>query len=319
MKINIEDFRRMAVFVEVVEVGGFTPAARQLGLSKSTVSKLVGQLEEAHGVQLLHRTTRSLRPTEAGLRFYRDCAAAVRAADVAVAALEGVAEQPHGTLRVAAPIGIGEELVAPALADFLGDHPQLGVELTFADDIVDLLAEDIDMAVRGGLQPDSSLITRKLAPLTLQVCASPRYLARHPRPRCPAELHDHTWIRYSPLGNPQRLHFRYQQQRETVRLHGRIAANNAVAVAAFIGRGFGLGVLPDFFAAAAIASGELRTVLDDYPLEMGSIYAVYPPSKYVPPRVRGFIDFLVTRLQSPQTSILAKFPAQGGTQKTAGS
>lgn len=290
----------MAIFAAVVEAQSFTVAAKRLGLTKSAVSKNVSQLEATHGVQLLYRTTRRIRPTDAGASFYESCAHMVRAAEAAVAALSAASGEPRGSLRVSAPVGMGEYLVAPAMAEFMAQHPQLEGDLLLSESMVDLMAERIDVAVRAAVQAgrmdDSSLISRKLAPLVLVACASPAYLAKHNEPTQPSEAAEHEWIAFSPIARPQKLVFRGKGRQQTVRISARVVTNNATALRTFVRSGLGLGLLPEFFIADDLERGVLERVLPDYQLPMGAIYAVYPHTQFVPAKVRLFVDALVAAL-----------------------
>ena len=296
----MEDLRRMAIFAAVVEEQGFTAAARKLGLTKSAVSKNITQLESRYGVQLLHRTTRRIRPTDAGATFYDSCAHLVRTAEAAVTALGDQSGEPRGFLRVAAPVGMGEQLIAPVMADFLAAHPHLSGELVLGESMVDMLAERIDVAVRAGRLTDSTLIARKLAPLGLVACASPAYLARRKPPRRLSQIDEHDWIAFSPLGMPQKVVFRRKGRQRTVRINARVITNNGSVLREFIRRGLGIGLLPEFFIADDLKRGAVSRALPSYEIPMGAIYAVYPQMQFVPAKVRRFVAALVEALAAPR-------------------
>jgi DNA-binding transcriptional LysR family regulator len=284
----------MVTFAAVVEASSFSGAARKLGVTKAAVSKHVSSLEEELGVRLLHRTTRRLRLTEVGRAYYERCAQLVQVADEADRCVRGDDAAPRGRLRVSAPVGVGQSLVAPLVARFSAVQPRLEVELLLDDAMVDLIDADIDVAVRAGRLADSSLIARKLAPLELLVVSSPAYLRRHGEPTNPNELMQHAWLGYTPLGDPQRLRLRRAGGRAVTTKHeANVRTNDGAVLRAWLLEGIGITVLPRFFVRDAVAAGALSVVMPDYQIDAGAIYAVHPHGRRPPPKVRLFIDALV--------------------------
>lgn len=289
---NLDSFRRLAIFASVVDEGGFSAAARKLGITKTAVSKQVRLLEESWGVQLLHRTTRRVRPTlegEAVLEHARRVHVAGRAARDAVA---GLRDAPAGSVRITAPTGLGQRLVAPVLADYSGLYPRVEVELRLDDRPVDIVKEGIDLAIRGGRMPDSSLRRRKLGALELLVVGAPGYLERRGVPRSADALQEHDWVVYTPLGRPQRFELGGPEGSVEVRVDGRLATDDGDVVRTWLLRGLGLSLLPRFWVEADLAAGRLQPVLPRSRVKAGAVYAVHAFEGRVPARVRALIDLL---------------------------
>lgn len=295
---NIDDLPGLAAFALVVREGSFTAAARRIGVTKATVSKRVQALERRHGAQLLHRTTRRVRPTGIGSELYESAALLLEVAEHSRRTFDHAGPADRGRLRITAPVGVGEQLVAPVVAGWASAHPDLGVELVVDDAPVDLAAERFDLGIRAGLLDDDALIARRIAPLTLVLCGGPAYLARRGAPRRAADLARHAWVLHPGLGQPQQIVLRRGEERRTAQLQAGVLTNGAMAMRAFVEAGLGLGLLPDFVAAPALHSGTLVRVLPRYHVERGAIHAVYPATRFVPRRVRAFLDHLVEHLGS---------------------
>ena len=285
----------MELFVQVVEAGSFTAAARRAGLSKSMVSRRIAALEDRLAARLLNRTTRRLTLTETGSAFYERAARLVAEADEAELLASQLDAEPRGRLRVAAPMSFGFLHLASALAAFAAEYPRLVVDLDLDDRFVDLASEGQDMAVRIGRLSDSSLVARRLAPCRLCIVASPDYLARRGTPERPEDLAGHDSLVYSNTSAAEQWRFVGVSERLAPRLTVRLQANNGDALCAAAEAGLGLAVLPSFLAAPAVARGRLRIVLADHPLEESGIYAVYPAHRHLSAKVRRLIDFLALR------------------------
>ena len=193
----MSEFAAIPVFVAVVESGGFSAASRALGVSKSAVSKRINQLESHLGVLLLHRTTRKLSLTEAGERYYEHAAQALSAAGKAEDAVTELQCEPQGKLKISSPMSFGRLHVAPLIPKFMQRYPKLQIDLVMDDRNIDLVAGGIDVAIRSGDMPDSTLIARKLAPLRQVLCASPAYIDRYGMPLTPSELRERNCILFS--------------------------------------------------------------------------------------------------------------------------
>ena len=291
----MNDLTAMAVFAAVVEAGGFTAAARRLGLSKSAVSKRVARLEADLGARLMNRTTRRLALTEVGEEYYAACARVVREAEAAALAVSHLQGEPRGLLKVSAPMSFGQRHLAPAIPAFLSAHPALRMDLDLNDRHIDLIAERHDMAIRIGRLPDSTLVARTLAPSRLATCAAPDYFARHGRPQRPQDLRDHDCLTYAYQETLDAWRFTAPRGAVDVRVTGSYRANNGEALLAALRAGTGIARMPTFIAGDDLRAGLIECCLDDYGAEPAAIHAVYPPGRHVPPKVRAFIDFLAQR------------------------
>lgn len=291
-----EHLSAMAVFARVVEAGSFSRAADALGMSKSAVSKQVARLEDRLGARLLNRTTRQLSLTEAGTAFYSGCRQLVADAESAEAAVSHLAQAPRGTLHVNAPMTFGQQHVAPALPEFMARYPDLGVDLQLNDRTVDLVDEGFDVAIRIGELADSSLIAKRLAPFRRLLVAAPDYLDRHGRPEHPHDLKAHACLIYSYLAVGRSWPFRGAEGTIRVPVGGRLEANNGDVLLVAARNGMGIAQLPTFICGDDVRAGRLETVLDAWPDASNTgVYAVYPASRTVLPKVRVFIDFLRER------------------------
>lgn len=289
----------MAVFTRVVESGGFTRAAEQLGMSRAMVSKHVAYLEERIGVRLLNRTTRHVSLTGAGGEYYERCLQIlgdVQAAESTAA--EGTA-QPRGQLRVNAPVNFGALHLAPVMSDFLHRYPRLSLDLTFTDRIVDLVEEGFDVALRITSRPAPNLIARRLSEVRLVLCAAPEYLQRYGVPRTPEDLRRHNCLGYTYWFSPNEWRLQGPDGERTVRVSGNVRANNGEALRTLALSGWGLLQAPTYLVADDLRSGTLQPVLPDYRTEALGLFAVYAARRNLPAKVRLFIDFLAERFTNP--------------------
>jgi DNA-binding transcriptional LysR family regulator len=294
-RISVVDLSAMAAFVQVVEGRSFSAAARGLGLTRSAVSRQIAGLEDRLGARLLNRTTRRLSVTEAGAVYYEHCArilADIRAAERAVMDLD---EAPRGLLRVNAPMSFGLGHLGPAVAEFAAAHPALKVELTLDDRVVDLVGEGYDLAIRIAELPPSTLIARRLAVSRRMVCAAPAYLERAGRPQRPEDLSRHACLGYSYLVTGNDWRFRGPDGPITVRIDPVLSANNGDVLCQMAVAGLGIMLAPSFIAGDDLRAGRLVPLLADWTDADTGIFAVYPHSRHLSPKVRAFVDFLVVR------------------------
>lgn len=290
------DLDAVSVFAQVVESGSFAAAARDLGLSRSSVSKQVGRLEEELGARLLNRTTRRVSLTEAGRTFYRGGLDALAAAEAAQAAVSRLTQAPRGRLRVSAPVSFSVRHLAPLVAGFLARYPEITLDLALSDRRVDLVEEGFDLAIRIGVLDDSSLIARKLAPSPLLLCAAPAYLAQRGTPGEPADLAGHDCLLYSHEEGAVRWRFHGPAGERRVRVTGRLRADNGDLLRRAARDGAGIALLPRFIAGADIDAGALTRLLPQWDCPSASaVYAVYP-SRQISPKVRVWIDHLAAQL-----------------------
>ena len=282
----MDDLNRMAVFATVVEKGSMSAAARQLGMTASAVSQHIRQLETQSGVPLLHRTTRKLSLSEAGQRFYAQCAVMVQAARQARAELDAERDEPVGELRIAAVLGLAAPL-GRALAPLLHAYPQLRLQLILDDSHTDLVAERIDLAVRLGALPDSSWVARPLGSLPWWICAAPSLLAHTAAPQTPQQLQALPWIARN-TGKGVTTEISLQRGTDAAHLHTtpRIICNQQQALQQLCTEGLGLAKLAAMDVADQVASGQLVRVLPDWDCGSLPIWALTPQRDALPARVR---------------------------------
>jgi DNA-binding transcriptional LysR family regulator len=292
----MDKFEDLQAFVAVVEAGSFTAAAQRLDVAKSAVSRRVSALEERLGVQLLQRTTRTLNPTESGRSFYAHGARILADLEEAESAIQQEHGDLRGTLRVALPLSFGVRHMCKPIAAFSRRHPRIRFDLDLNDRRVDLIEEGMDLAIRIGHLPDSSLIARKLFDVHTVVCASPGYLSTHGQPASPDALSEHDCLVYSNLPDPDTWRWEDDQgRRRSVEVNVVMRASNGDLLANAAAHGLGIVIQPTFLAAEAIRLGNLVPILENVTWPVSPAYAVYPPTRHMSYRVRAFIDFLVER------------------------
>lgn len=285
---------RLVHYVAVVEAGSFTAAARQLGVTKAVVSEQIARLEQETGATLLSRTTRRVVPTDAGRAFHAHCAAILRQCEDAFEELEQTASLPKGLLRIAAPYDYGATVVAPAVAAFVRRYPDCNVALSLSDRTLDLVSEQIDLAVRVGWLQDSSLQTRTIGRFRELLVCGAGFATAVVRLADPKELEALPWVAHAAHRDPLQHSFvRDDGERRDVRIRSAIMIDAAPAVHQAVAAGGGLAVLPDFLVAADIAAGRLLPVLPDWRLRTGGIHAVFPPARFRPAKVRAFVEVLL--------------------------
>ncbi|MBA8885874.1 DNA-binding transcriptional LysR family regulator [Dokdonella fugitiva] len=283
---------RLRWFVAVAEAGGFTLAADRLATGKTQLSHHVARLERELGGALFTRTTRRVELTDAGRRLYDTIAPLLRDLDGALGGVDEAASQPSGTLRITAPTDYAASVVGPALAAFQRAHPRLVVELVASDDVLDLVGERIDLAVRFGWLRDSSMRAVRLGEFAQWVVGSPAYFAEAGTPRRPNQLAAHRWIALRLLRSPLTWRFAKAGGRSaTVRVRATAQANSPQALLGLLRGGGGVSVITDFATESDVAAGTLQRVLADWQLPSGGIHLVYPATRQPPAKVRHFIDF----------------------------
>lgn len=286
------------IFVHVVKAGSFTAAAAELRVTKSHVSKQITRLEDRLGTRLLQRSTRQLALTEPGLAYFERCAEALASIADAEDAATALQVRPQGTLRVTVPASFGSRYLEPLLASFQAEHPQLQLDVLFADRFVDILAEGYDVALRWGVLPDSSLVARKLCSALVVLCGSPQYLATHGEPQHPEDLPQHACLRYAynPEHDKWRLHG--PDGETAVEVAGPLRANSGHHLVMAACHGLGLAYVPEFHAAEALGDGRLVRVLPQWGDEK-QLWALFPHARHLAVKVRVFVDFVADRLRSP--------------------
>jgi DNA-binding transcriptional LysR family regulator len=284
-------------FVRAAELGSFTLAAARLSLSPSALSRRVAQLEEQVGVRLFHRTTRAVRLSDDGRAFFERAREALRELDEAQQALSRLRDVPAGLLRVEAPTILGRTVIVPTVARLAARHPDLQVDLTLRDAPGDLAADGIDVAVRLGAQPDSSLVARRVAWTRMRVCGSPGYLRRKGTPERVADLARHELLGFSHHGGAVRWRLSEGGEVHEIPPGRRFVLNSAEALIDLALAGAGLVWLCDFMLAGARQRGQLVEVLEDAATEELPIHAVSLPSRVVLPKSRAFATQLEAELR----------------------
>jgi len=290
----MENYRAMAIFVQVAETGSFSGAARMMGITKSAVSQQVSLLEENLGTRLLQRTTRKLSLTEAGELYLQGCRQMVEAATAANQQIGQYSKEPSGTLRISCSQDFAAHHLVPLLGPFLDQYPKLSLEIDGSDQIVDLVAEQIDLAIRIGQLAESGMVARKICDLRELLVAAPSYLQKYGEPKIPADLTTHQWVAFTRMAHPYQLSLQGAQgQRLSVRLYGRAHSNSASTAQQMVSCGMGIGRFLELMVRRDMQQGRLVHVLSDYRLESVGLYVVYPQRTHVPLKVRAIIDYLV--------------------------
>jgi DNA-binding transcriptional LysR family regulator len=289
MSGRLED---MALFVAVVDRLSLSGAARDLGLSKSLVSRRLGQLEDRLGARLINRTTRRLALTDIGQEFHERARRVIQEAEEAEACAQEASTELRGRLRIAAPVSFGYLHLAAALSAFLAEHPGVEVDIELSDRFVDLVGEGYDLAIRSGLLEDSSLVTRFIAASRIVLAASPGYLARQGRPAAPADLSRHVCLAYGNQPIAASWRFLVDGKWIAPTLHPQLVANNGDVLSRAAIEGLGIVALPDFILGPALARGLLERLLPDLPMPEQPVQAIYPGGRPAPQRLRRFVDFV---------------------------
>lgn len=290
----MDTLTRMRAFIDVVEAEGFSAAARKIGRSKALLSKYVREMEDELGALLLNRTTRQFSLTEAGHTYYKRASELVREIDSLAETVRDSSGDVRGRIKLSAPRTFADAPIGQSVIDFAKAHPDIVLEIHLDDRFVDLVEEGFDMAIRISRLESSSLIARRLSPFSIRLCASPGAIERYGVPLKPQDLAripciidtNGRWLSNWPFQGAN-------GEMTSVSVSGPIEVNSPIAARAAAVSDLGFAVLPDFIAAPEIAAGRLVSVLDDHIPTGGGIFAVYPHRRYLPAKVRVFVDYLV--------------------------
>lgn len=292
----MDRLQAMEMFVRVVETGSFSKAAREFATTQPTVTKQVAATEARLKVRLLNRNTRGVSLTEAGALYYEKCKIIVREAEEADNVVRMRQTQAQGLLRVGSSVAFGRRVIVPLALDFMREHPQLQVDLSFEDRYTDLVAQGIDVAIRMGKLADSALGARFLGTNPWLMAASPKYLRKAGTPKRPQDLSGHETLIYSSVqGSDVWRVLPPRGEAVTVPVTARLRSNNLSAVLAAARSHMGIAALPWYVAADSLASGTIVEVLKGHSLPEQEIHAVYPSPKLVPRKVSAFIAFMQGR------------------------
>ena len=290
MELSFEQLKSMVVFAQVIEQGNLSAAAKHVGLSRAVVSYHIKKLETQLGIKLLNRSTRSIALTEAGSQYYERCRVIVEQALAANQQIENLKNNPTGLIKIACPVSVGLHTIVPALNSFRQLYPNIQLEINLSDEVVNIIKEGFDIAIRGAALADSTLQATKLSTLSTCLCASPEYLLKYGRPNTPAQLASHDWVVYKLAASV--LELKKGNRSYSVKFKGNVSTNNAAARTAFVEGGHGLGRIPTYDAAPKIKAGSLVQLLDDYQLNDIDVYAVFPPGAAESKKCRLLIDYL---------------------------
>ena len=294
----------MVMFVRVVEAGSFSEAARQLGTSPSAVSRSISRLEKALAIRLLQRTTRKLRLSDGGEEVFRRCRDMAGAAQSVMDLTGRFTQEAEGLIRVSVPKAVGRFVIHPHMPEFLRRYPKVNVQLILEDRYVDLIDDNVDLSIRITDQPPPGLVGRQLFPIEHLLCATPEYLAEHGVPTQPDDLRNHSCIYLGETPADARWKFKQGSKTVAVNVTGRYAANHTGVRLDAVLQHVGIGSLPYFTARQALDQGLIIQVLPAWSFIAsyhGGAWLLHAPTRFLPPKLRVFIDFLVERLAQEPT------------------
>lgn len=294
-------------FVAVAEAESFTAAASRLGISTAQVSRQISALESRLGVKLFYRTTRKVSITDTGQIYYNHCRQVLDGLADAERAVTDLHQAPKGRLNMTVPVTYGESRIAPLINDFIARYPELDVTLTLTNQMVDLVAESYDLAIRLGQLEDSTMMAKRLASRTHYVCASPDYLAGHGAPYTLPELDQHNCLQ----GTLDTWRFQEKGKPRHIRVKGNLRCNSGWSLVDAALKGIGIIQLPDYYVQADLAAGRLVPILDNYRAPDDGIWAIYPHNRHLSPKVRLLLDHLSeglgkTEHMAPKTNRMPK-------------
>jgi len=282
----------MEIFVAVVDAGSFTAAADAFGISPVMVGKHIRQLEERLGARLLTRTTRRQSLTEIGRQYAERCRLILADIKAAESSAEAMRNTPRGTLRISAPVSFGTQRLAPAMADYLAQHPEVSLDLNLNDRMIDLVEEGYDATIRIGELQDSGLVARPLQPYRMMLCASPAYLERFGVPKQPEDLASHQCLDFAPLHRRVRWNLNGSESEFPA---SRFRSNNGQALRMAALRGFGIVLQSEVLLGEDVAAGRLVSLLEDYLPASRPVSLIYPRDQLATPKMTTFIEFIMER------------------------
>jgi len=286
----MDKFESMRAFTQVVQEGGFAAAARKMDLSRSAVNKLVLNLEDCLGVQLLYRTTRQVTPTDTGRAFYERCLDLLSSLEEAELAVSQQSRQPIGNLKVNAPLSFGISFLGQHIAEFMARYPAIKIQLTLEDRLIDPIDEGYDLVIRIGQPPESpSLVTHPITIIPRVICAAPSYLEKNGIPETPQDLKNHSCLHYGYLTTGSQWEF---QNEEKVTIEGVFCSNNGEVLRDVAVKGLGIVFLPQFIVQQELQQGDLEVILPNYQLLELKLCVIYPVNRHLSTKVQLFTQFL---------------------------
>lgn len=310
MTLERDSFAGMMALLATVDEGSFSKAASKLGITPSAVSKLIGRLEDRLEIQLFHRTTRRIQLTDIGLFYFERVRRIFDDVHTLESEIEESHDKPRGLLRVTAPVVLGQMRILPIVVAFRAEFPKVRIDLILADEVVDLIEERIDVAIRMTATPPMSYVARKLGDDRRLFCASPAYLARRGRPEHPHDLEKHDCLVFYADGSPVPWTVKGKAGKSTsVRVCGPLQVNNTLALRDAAIAGLGIADLPAYLATEEIRRGRLESVLDDFTVVERAVYAVYPLGRSVAARARELVRVLAREYAEDDVRAVAQRPA----------
>lgn len=302
MFINLND---LVIFEEVIQTGGFSAAARKLNQPKASISRAVQRLEDDLAIRLIHRTTRSLRLTEAGELLFQQAHTSLQQIGDTLCRIKNMQKQPEGRLKITMPVEFGMFFMGSLVADFMRLYPQVSVQVDLSSRLINLVDEGFDLALRMGASTlqDSSLVAKKLGELPLKFYASPFYLGKYGRPDTLHALSTHENILFRHTHQQTIQATRYTPKKASdscteVQLHGKLSVDHYSIMKDAATAGAGIALMPPFMCHSEVLAGQLVNILEQYSVDTDQLFLVYPTRKHQPTAVKTMIDFLTQRLQS---------------------
>jgi DNA-binding transcriptional LysR family regulator len=288
----------MNMFIRVVETGSFSAVAKELNSTQPTVSKNIAELESWLGAKLLNRSTRSLRLTDTGSDYYERCVAILQDVEEAEQNVGLLQTQPKGVVRVTAAVAFGRLHIVPRLENFFSQYPDIKIDITLNDRVIDLVEEGVDVAFRMGNLRDSNLIARKLCASPTMTAASPEYLKKHSVPRHPRDLKEHNYVVYTDLGSHDQATFREAGEPLHIKVSGNLQTNNSEVLRSALLSGLGITQVPRWLIGDKVATSELVEVLTEFQPGASNVHAVYSPGRHVPSKIRCFMDYFADEFKN---------------------
>ena len=289
----MDKFESMRAFTNVVEVGSFAGAARKMGVSRSSVNKLVIQLENHLGAQLLYRTTRQVTPTDTGRAFYQRCQDILSTIEEAELAVSQQHSRPQGTLKINAPMSFGISLLGSKIAEFMTHYTEIKIQLTLDDRFVDPISEGYDIVIRIGSPPNSpNLVVHPITMIPRVICAAPRYLSAKGTPNKIEDLKNHSCLHYGYLSSSCQWQLIYEEKQEQVCVEGVLCSNNGEVLRDAAIQGLGIVMLPTFIVKEALTTGALKIILPNYQVPLLTLSIIYPVNRHLSTKTQLFTQFL---------------------------
>ncbi len=294
----MDQLHLIAVFVAVVDANGFAGAARKLNISPPAVTRAISELEKHLGVRLLTRTTRVVRVTEAGARYGEDCRRILAELAEADQSASGAHGSPHGRLALTAPVLFGSRFVTPVITEYLQRYPEVSAVCWFLDRVVNMMEEGVDVAVRIGDLPDSSMQAIRVGNVRRVICASPGYLEQNGIPQVPEDLAAHTIVSAAAVTPTSEWRMLESGKPRVVKVHARMTTTSNDSAVAAVKGGFGLARLLSYQVADQLRDGKLKTVLTEFEPAALPVHLLHREGRHVSPKARAFLDLAIDRLRA---------------------